>query len=441
MQYAWGSLNAIPNYCGWQQSNAPVAELWFGAHSMAPSGVILEDGSQIALDAFVENNAENVLGDDIITRYGRRIPYLVKIIAPEQCLSLQVHPNKQQAETGWESEEELGISLADPTRNFADPYHKPELLYALSEFHALCGFRAPRKILSVLANLNSKPIRRIKDFLQQEPNQEGLQKAFASLFASDTRPSLNEIKEIAQLLENRLKAHSPSNRADKTVVNLAKLYPNDPAVIATLLLNPVTIHPGEVIFVSPGTVHAYMSGIGIEVMAPSDNVARCGLTNKYVDLKNFMQCANYQGAPPVRIAPEINSFGQEIFYAPVDDFQIAICPKSDQWKEIPGVGVKIVISLEGKNILQSSTPLKNHLANKNYVSNQFHLQKQDNALAQVLEKTNKMQAEAVGSLQLFRDCDQEGIITLEPGQVALLLANDSGCKYLSQGKIAVVSVP
>lgn len=358
--YAWGSETAIPDLLSMPASGAPFAELWFGAHPGGPSKIgstpdaNAPDGDLLSL---VTTDPLRCLGEDVVSRFGTRLPYLLKLIAPARALSLQVHPSLQEARSQFAREEAAGVALTDPGRNYRDDNHKPELVVALRTFEALCGFRAPRRAVELLEGLDAKIARRLWLILHDDPSAEGMRTAFSMLLEKRTRPTEADIAEFAAACEARLRGSSPSPRADSTVVTLLAEHPGDPGVVASLLLNPVTLQPGEALFVPAGCVHAYLRGLGIEIMASSDNVLRAGLTNKHIDVPETLRLVDYVAAPPIRLAPEVAHEHTRMFYAPVDDFELAITDLTegpDRQVPLPGRGPRVLLCLEGQATVSST---------------------------------------------------------------------------------------
>ncbi|SEE98376.1 mannose-6-phosphate isomerase, class I [Ruania alba] len=335
----WGSTTLIPEFLGTRPSGNPVAEAWFGAHPSAPSGT--DDGTD--LGSLLARQPEQRLGRDVVTRFGERLPYLLKLIAPVRPLSLQVHPNLEQAAAGHRREEALGIQVAQ--RNYPDANHKPEMVYALSTFEAVCGFRAPRRVAELLDGLDAQLARQLAAILRRDPSAEGVRSAFARLLG---HADGDEVTQVARGCRERLAAgDSPSPRADALVVMLADEYPGDPGAVTALLLNPVTLQPGEALFVPPGCVHSYLSGFAVELMANSDNVLRAGLTVKHVDVAELLATVDCVAAPPIRIAPETVGC-TEVFYAPVDDFELSVATRAGgEPARLRGRGPRILLGLDG----------------------------------------------------------------------------------------------
>lgn len=354
--YAWGSRDAIPSLMGRPPAVAPVAELWFGAHPTAPA---LVDSSAATTDLLhlIATDPEVILGEDVAARFHWRLPFLLKLIAPAHPLSLQVHPDRERAQAMFAREEEDGVPIDSPRRNYKDPNHKPELVYAISEFEAVCGFRAPRRAAELLADLGTPLTDRLHDMLRAEPDAVGVKRAFTSLLNLVTRPGPDAVAAVATACARRLERGSPSVRTDRNVVLLQDEYPGDPGVVASLLLNPVTLRPGEALFVPAGGVHAYISGLAVEVMASSDNVLRAGLTHKHIDVPEMLACIDYVAAPPLRLAAEHFGGPVGVFYAPVDDFELAIAHVNAGTGayELRGKGPRIILAIEGVVTVRSGS--------------------------------------------------------------------------------------
>lgn len=351
--YTWGSMTAIPDLLGLPATSEPVAESWMGAHPSAPSRVKSADG-EIGLDALIAADPEVILGSDIVALFGTKLPYLLKILAANSPLSLQVHPDLEQARRGYAADEAAGIPIDAPHRNYRDNNHKPELIYALTPFEALCGFRAPRRAAELLGGLDAPLAKELHALLTAQPSYEGLRAAFTQLLEPGTRPRPDEVRELAESCAARLADGSPSPHEDGIVVLLARAYPGDPGVVISLLLNSVTLLPGEAMFVPAGGVHLYLRGMGVEIMASSDNVLRAGLTPKHVDVTELLRTVDYVPAPPIRIAPEVFRGATKVFYAPVDDFELSVTVVDDDLvHRLPGCGPRILLCLEGELTLSS----------------------------------------------------------------------------------------
>ncbi|HLS13603.1 MAG TPA: mannose-6-phosphate isomerase, class I [Beutenbergiaceae bacterium] len=344
--YAWGSTTAIPELLGRQPNGQPLAELWFGAHPSAPS--VLPDEQGTTLREYLLTESRERLGGPVLARFGQYLPYLLKLIAPAQPLSLQVHPNLEQAKAGFAREEAAGIARDAAERLYKDPNHKPELLYALTEFTALCGFRTPRRALELLGSLKTTLTDRLAAILTADPTAGGMREA-VTLLLTPGQVTPEEIEAVAQACAERRGARGGSVRIDRIVAQLAKAYPGDPGAVAALLLNPVTLYPGEAMFVPAGFPHAYLEGLGVELMANSDNTLRAGLTAKHVDPAGVLEILDCVAAPPMRIAPEVFE-RTRVFYAPVEDFELSVTTVTPDsgLAYLSGHGPRIVLTVAGQ---------------------------------------------------------------------------------------------
>jgi mannose-6-phosphate isomerase len=342
--YAWGSSSTLQELFG--RTDETLAEAWLGTHCSAPSVVADETGRSLV--EVVAANPESVLGPDVVARFGPQLPYLLKVLAAEHPLSLQVHPHIDRAREGYDEEDAAGVPLDAPHRNYRDRNHKPELVFALTQFEAMCGFRAPRRAAELFAGLDAPLAKQLHGLLVERPTSEGIRAAFTHLLDPATRPGPGEVAELARAAAERLAAGSPSPRADRTVALLQEEYPGDPGVVTSLLLNPVTLQPGDAMFVPAGGVHAYLHGVAVEIMASSDNVLRAGLTPKHVDVPELLRNVDYVAAPPIRVAPEVFHGATKVFYAPVDDFELSVTDLDDEADHpLPGRGPRILLCLEG----------------------------------------------------------------------------------------------
>ena len=351
--YAWGSSTAIPEALGTAPDGGPVAEAWFGGHPSAPSLVGGPHGEP--LDVAIARDPAALLGPDVASRFGPQLPFLLKLIAAARPLSLQVHPSIELAQDGYGREDARGVPLDDPRRAYRDRNHKPELVYALSPFEALVGFRAPRRTAEILRGLDHPVARQLHKTVTADPTPSGVREAFTRLVGEGTRPTPREVSELADEFRARLVAGSPSPRTDRAVDVLERAYPGDPGAVTAVLLNPVSLRPGEALFVPAGAVHAYLDGFAVEIMANSDNVLRAGLTSKHVDIPELLRAVDCVAAPPIRIAPERVYDATEVYYVPVDDFELSVTqvPGPDVVR-LPGVGPRVVVCLEGDVVLRSA---------------------------------------------------------------------------------------
>ncbi len=297
--YAWGSRTLIPDYFGLPATGRPMAEIWLGTHEGSPAK---QADSGQALSAVLA---------------GEQLPFLLKILAAETPLSIQAHPNSAQALDGFARENAAGIGLHAADRNYRDDRHKPEMIVALSDFEALCGFKSDKQIRDLLESMLdpadvSEGMRTVvRHWLDLFAGEDGLQKLFVDI--TNRRGNLDGVTaELTQ--QANLSAQF------ELAARLNLLYPGDPGVIIALLMNHVWLEPGEALFLPSGNIHAYLSGLGIEVMASSDNVLRGGLTPKHVDVAELEKVLSFVGGPVELVKTHELSKGLVKFETPVDDF-------------------------------------------------------------------------------------------------------------------------
>ncbi|HIH0876488.1 TPA: mannose-6-phosphate isomerase, class I [Vibrio cholerae] len=343
--YAWGSKTAFQQLFELENpTDEPQAELWMGAHPNGCSGIAI-NGKIVQLSDFIAQNPNLILGEYTARQFGE-LPYLFKILAAENALSIQVHPNKQQAERGFAQEEQLGIALTAAQRNYKDPNHKPELVYALTEYQAMNGFRVNQEILNYFIELSIDEIQPLVDAFQSNPTEQGLKDFFSGLLSLQ-----GEIKNRALevLITQAKQIDLP---LFQLIVELEKHYPNDIGLFAPLMLNVITLQPGEAMFLDAETPHAYLHGTGLEIMANSDNVLRAGLTPKYMDIDELVACTQFKHKPleQLRLKSEVIE-GCEQYPIPVADFKFAIIPPATQ-QTIGVQSAEIVLPLDSSMILR-----------------------------------------------------------------------------------------
>jgi mannose-6-phosphate isomerase len=312
-EYEWGSREAIAELLGRPVPSAkPQAELWMGAHPVCPS-MVRTAGAEISLMTLIEEHPVELLGDGTARRFNSRLPFLFKVLAAAQPLSIQAHPNLTEAREGFAREESLGIPLNSRLRSYKDDNHKPELIYALTPFRLMQGFRAPSEILSLLSKLNIKSIRGDLEVLKGNLNAIGFRELFARLISltEDRRRTLS--REISEMPRN-------AGPESEWLQALNSIYPGDPGVLAPMLLNLVELKSGEALFLQAGQLHAYLEGTGLELMANSDNVLRGGLTPKHVDAQELLRILSFDETRPNRIVPGEGSRGEMLYRTPADEF-------------------------------------------------------------------------------------------------------------------------
>ncbi|MCU5772404.1 mannose-6-phosphate isomerase [Erwiniaceae bacterium BAC15a-03b] len=341
--YAWGSKTALTELYGIANpDNLPMAEVWMGAHPKSSSSVEI-DGKVRSLRSVIDSDKTRLLGANVAERFGE-LPFLFKVLCADQPLSIQVHPSKAAAEVGFAKENAAGIDLSAANRNYKDANHKPELVYALTPFLAINGFRENREIVSLLQPVaGAHPA--IAHFLQQ-PDAESLAQLFASLLSLE-----GEEKSLALgVLTSAL--NSQQGQPWDTIKAIAEVYPDDSGLFSPLLLNVIELQPGEAMFLFAETPHAYLQGVALEVMANSDNVLRAGLTPKYIDIPELLANVRFSASPFDRLLtqPEVN--GNTLnFPIPVDDFAFAIHTLDNTPAALSQQSASILFCIEGEAII------------------------------------------------------------------------------------------
>lgn len=287
--YAWGSRSFIPALLGTEASDEPQAELWLGAHPKAPSTV----GGRPLPDLIAEDPT-GVLGAASVDAFGPRLPYLLKVLAADRPLSLQAHPSREQAEAGFAREEAEGVPIDAPHRLFKDDWPKPELLCALTETDALCGFRAPQATYALVEQLGARRALELMTPLgyASQPEPRRLERVFSAIMRLSPDQARHAVSEVVAHADG-VSSEGELGVLARTVGDLAGYFPDNPGVLAALLMNRVSLAPGDAIFLPAGNLHAYLHGVGIEVMANSDNVLRGGLTPKHVDLDELLRVLDF----------------------------------------------------------------------------------------------------------------------------------------------------
>jgi mannose-6-phosphate isomerase len=298
-QYAWGSRTVIAELLGEQVPSAhPQAELWLGAHPDDPSRLVGGPGGPTSLLDALRADPARLLGDDRADRWDGTLPFLLKVLAAEEPLSLQAHPSLDQARTGFKRENATGVDRGAAHRNYRDANHKPELICALTEFHALVGFRDPAGTVPLLRALDVPELAGHAELLAAQPDADGLRALFTTWI---TLPQSTLDVLVPALQEGAVRlagADTPYQAEARTLLELSERYPGDAGVLAALLLNRVTLAPGEALYLPAGNLHAYLNGAGVELMANSDNVLRGGLTPKHVDVPELLRVLDFTPAPP-----------------------------------------------------------------------------------------------------------------------------------------------
>jgi mannose-6-phosphate isomerase len=344
--YAWGSTHAIAELLGRPASGRPEAELWFGAHPLCPS---------IIVNPADVDGAKNLA--ELLDRDAQTLPFLLKVLAAETALSIQVHPSMAQALTGFAAENAAGIPLDAPHRNYRDASHKPELIFCVSEtFDALCGFRSVATTVASLrafvdeasrAGLPSDAL--VELIAQLEASDSDVRQTVAGMLSGD-RGEVSDLVNQLLAIAQRADATSPIDRDASTVRMLGVEYPGDPGIVVAFLMNRVSLRAGEAMYVPHGILHAYLSGLGIEIMAASDNVLRGGLTSKHVDVAELMSVGVFSPTTPSLVTPDLLSAGVHRFAPGVREFELVhvVVTEGAEAAEVQLDGASIVLCTAGQ---------------------------------------------------------------------------------------------
>jgi mannose-6-phosphate isomerase len=348
--YAWGSRTFIPELLGLQATDKPAAELWLGAHPAAPSQ--LADDTSLLEE--IAHDPIGLLGESAVERFGDALPFLLKVLAAEAPLSIQAHPTIEQAQAGFADENARGIAIGAPNRNYADANHKPELICALTDFQALCGFRDVYASAALFETIIAAGGTALAGYPERLTGGGGLREVVTVLL---TMPEAHRIEMQASVVPACAavaEARSAWSAECGWTGRLAEAYPADAGVILALLLNLVGLKPGEALFLSAGRIHAYLRGAGVEIMASSDNVLRCGLTPKHVDVAELLKVLDFTTEPARPLQPA--SDGTIRWYpVPIEDFSLGELRLADGDKvQLPADGPRILLCTEGSFTITAS---------------------------------------------------------------------------------------
>ena len=364
--YDWGTIAEIPRLLGVESDGCPWAEYWLGAHPKAPSlladdcdinGADRADGGQ-PLDRWLAEHPDQ-LGQASREVFGDRLSFLLKILSAEQPLSIQAHPSRTQAQLGFAQDNAAGVPIDDPRRLYRDDWPKPEMIVALTEFHALYGFRDPhesRRMLTVFDAVDGFPglVAPLED-----PGSEGI----AAVLTSCLQPDEQNRRVIAGMIaaaHDLVQGHDPASMQEdapqlaRTAVELDRAYPGDPSILAALLMNRVHLRPGESLFLGAGTMHAYLHGTGIEIMASSDNVLRGGLTSKHIDVPALLAHADLTATCVQPECPRQLPGGLQHYRTPFPEFTLWRLGERVE-TDLPATGLgRILLVLDGRMSLITS---------------------------------------------------------------------------------------
>ncbi len=345
-EYAWGSKTAIPELLGQPTPvEKPQAELWIGAHPKAPSQVLC-GGRWRSLLEVIQENPKEILGEKTAARFFNRLPFLFKVLAAARPLSIQAHPNLEQARQGFDRENELRIPVEASHRNYKDDNHKPEIICALTPFWALRGFRKVKEILELLETIQPPSMQEELMLFRNRPDREGLQTFFKQLMTMEVRRKRRIVEEAVSTARKR----ANNEPVWKWMLILNQEYPGDIGMLSTVLLNLIQLHPGEAMYLPAGELHAYLEGTGIELMANSDNVLRGGLTPKHIDVKELLSILSFVESDVHILKPKSLDSGETIYQTETAEFVLSVIKVEEKtpFKSARNRSVEIMICTEGK---------------------------------------------------------------------------------------------
>ncbi len=329
-RFAWGSADDLPDLLGFESDGEPYAEAWWGAHPHAPALT-----SMGPLDALVASDPVRMLGEQCSATFGQ-LPFLLKVLAIAQPLSIQVHPPLARAIDGFALEEAQGRPLDDPARTYKDASHKPEMLVALSELTLLSGFREPAEIVPDLLAVGGDDARHLASLLLASG-------VHAYVDAALSERHLDAVSHLADYAGEGSLSLSIARDA-------LRIHPNDPGALVALAMNAVVLQPGEALYTPSGVVHCYVNGLGVEIMANSDNVVRAGFTSKTVNADLLRELATLEPTEPVRPDVALQGAAQHLT-TDADEFQLSVVRDGPAVAES---GPRIVVALAGEAEVRTS---------------------------------------------------------------------------------------
>lgn len=347
--YPWGSRTKLAELTGAPvPTNKPWAELWFGAHPLASSHV----GESLLSDVIAENPSA-ALGDAVDVADGT-LPFLLKLLAADEPLSLQAHPTLEQAKEGFARENAEAIPPTAPHRNYRDPNHKPELIVALTEFHALAGFRPLARTKALFEALQIESLQHYLGLLDGSSDENCLRALFTTWLTLPQQVLDSLVADVSAGCAEYNGDDENVRLVAETTVSLAKRYPGDPGVLGSMLLNRLVLQPGEALYLGAGQLHAYLSGVGVEIMANSDNVLRGGLTSKHVDVVELLKVLTFDPLENPVVSSSEDADGWRRYDTPAREFHLeSIELETGESAELPSSQASIVLSARGSVVVST----------------------------------------------------------------------------------------
>ncbi|MBN1697723.1 MAG: mannose-6-phosphate isomerase, class I [Spirochaetales bacterium] len=351
-EYAWGSRSYISMLLGRNiPSPRPEAELWMGAHPRGPSKVT-QDNGEVSLIDVIESDPEGILGEYVVQRFDKKLPFLFKVLASEKPLSIQAHPDRVQAEEGFRRENEKGIPLDAPYRVYRDKNHKPEIICALTPFWALNGFRPIHDITDTIRKTGSAALMSRLDLIECGREESGLKAFFRSIMTMGD----DEKREAIEAVHAFARANADNSPSCRWICDIFREYPSDTGIFAVLLLNLVNLKPGEAMFLPACRLHSYLNGVGIELMANSDNVLRGGLTPKHIDIPELCNIIDFREHPVSILRPRQNRNHEKRYATPAEEFLLSSCAVTPgrPYRSPADRSIEIIICTEGNASVRGS---------------------------------------------------------------------------------------
>jgi mannose-6-phosphate isomerase len=367
--YPWGSRRGIAELQGRPVPAAgPEAELWMGAHPSGPSGLARRADK---LDAFIAADPDRELGPQVVARFGPRLPFLLKVLSAAQALSIQVHPSREQAQAGFRADNDRGLALDDPARNYVDDWPKPELLCALTPFEVVAGLRTPADAAGILRALAVPELQPLAaDLAPSAPASAapGVEPAPAAQEAEPAPADLARVLGVIldwpdpdRLVSDVLAACGPLAAGTgpyaetcASALRVADDHPGDLGLVAMLLMRHLVLQPGQALFMPAGGLHAYLEGTGIEVLANSDNVVRAGLTPKHIDVPELLKLLDPAVTVPILSSCAVAE-GLSSYDSPAPEFRLYRLDLAATPLELPGTGPRILLCVDGAVALHSDS--------------------------------------------------------------------------------------
>jgi mannose-6-phosphate isomerase len=346
--YAWGSPTMLPNMVGMPITGEPIAELWYGAHPTGSSVAQLSDGSEIELNALIASEPRVIAGSACL-------PFMIKLLAIDSALSLQVHPNESLAAAGYAQEEGAGISLTAPNRMYKDPRSKPELFIAVTPCRVLAGFRPPDVVLDIVRGFRSQSLYGIFADLATGAD---IRQVMGQILALPRRTVGKLIMDALEASNYMVEANADCQQgvvsaADDELMKslhllqiLSKDHPGDVGILAALLCNDIVLKPTEAIYVPPGLLHCYVRGVAVEVMGNSDNVVRGGLTTKHIDKETLIKILSPAESPPSILLQ--TGTGGARYCTGTKEFQAIAFGVTERRRPIAADGPAIALVIDGQ---------------------------------------------------------------------------------------------